>query len=64
MLVAVLTDVCVGFDDIELLLLEVSDGLEEDVGNEEGVAVSECKELLVAVLTDEIELLLLELSVA
>lgn len=34
------------------------------MGNEEDVAVSECKELLVTVLTGDIELVLLELSVA
>ena len=34
------------------------------MGNEEDVAVSDCKEVLLPVLTDEIELLLLELSVA
>jgi len=50
--------------DIEPVPLEVSDGLEEDVGNEEDVAVSDCKELLVDVLSDDIELLLLEVSVA
>ena len=46
------------------MLLEVSDGLEEDVGNEEDVAVSDCKELLVDVLSGDIELVLLEVSVA
>jgi hypothetical protein len=50
--------------DIEPVLLEVSDGLEEDVGNEEDVAVSDCKELLVDVLSGDIELVLLEVSVA
>ena len=58
MLVSVVTG------DIEPVPLEVSDGLEEDVGNEEDVAVSDCKELLVDVLSDDIELLLLEVSVA
>ena len=53
-------------DDIELLLLEVSDAREEidSVGNEEDVALSDCKELLVAVVTDDIELVPLEVSVA
>jgi len=50
--------------DIEPVPLEVSDGLEEDVGNEEDVAVSDCKELLVDVLSGDIELVLLEVSVA
>ena len=51
-------------DEVEPVLLEVSDGLEEDVGNEEDVAVSDCKEVLVSVLSDVIEPVLLELSVA
>ncbi len=58
MLVSVVTG------DIEPVPLEVSDGLEEDVGNEEDVAVSDCKELLVDVLSGDIELVLLEVSVA
>ena len=53
-------------DDIEPELLEVSVAREEPdaVGNEEDVAVCDCKEVLVAVISDEIELLLLELPVA
>ena len=53
-------------DDIELVLLEVSDAREETdtVGNEEDDAVSDCKEVLVPVESGDIELLLLELSVA
>ncbi len=53
-------------DEIELVLLEVSVAREETdaIGNEEDVTVCDCKELLVAVLSDIIEPVLLELSVA
>ena len=52
-------------DDIEPVLLEVSVAREEPdaVGNEEDVTVCDCKEVLVSVLSGDIELLLLELSV-
>jgi hypothetical protein len=58
-LVSVVSDV------IEAVLLEVSVAREEPdtVGNEEDVAVSDCKELLLPVVSGDIELLLLELSV-
>ena len=44
------------------MLLEVSDGLEEDVGNEEDVAVCDCKEVLVSVVTGDIDPVPLEVS--